>query len=150
MPNPNLSHAERVIEAVRLRSIRLIETSAKNSRLPRESEELSLFLKQSVEAPTTLEKGVFNIVVTIGALVSSSEKDELPPFETSASFEACYSIPEDQDFSPAELMAFARTNAVFNVWPFAREHIQSMTARMNLPPVVLPLFRLPKTTTATD
>jgi hypothetical protein len=41
-----------------------------------------------------------------------------------------------------ELQAFAETNALFNAWPFFREIIHATMARMNLPPIALPLFRL--------
>ena len=40
------------------------------------------------------------------------------------------------------LSAFANVNARFNAWPYFREIVQSSVARMGLPPVVLPVFRV--------
>jgi len=39
------------------------------------------------------------------------------------------------------LQAFADGNAMMNCWPYWRELVQSMVARMNLPPFVVPLLR---------
>jgi hypothetical protein len=57
-------------------------------------------------------------------------------------FELKYSIQGDQPPTQKELAAFAGTNAVFHAWPYWREFVQSMFLRMNLPPVLLPVFRL--------
>ena len=58
------------------------------------------------------------------------------------SFEVSYRLPEAFSASARELQEFAEVNGVFNVWPYCREFIQTTTARMGLPPVVLPLFRV--------
>jgi hypothetical protein len=38
---------------------------------------------------------------------------------------------------------FAATNGVFNAWPYWRQLVQSMTAAMGVPPIVVPAFRVP-------
>lgn len=40
-----------------------------------------------------------------------------------------------------DIEMFAAYNASVNVWPHVREFVQSMAARMMLPPLILPLFR---------
>jgi hypothetical protein len=42
------------------------------------------------------------------------------------------------------LAAFAKVNGIYNVWPYFRELVQSMGSRLGLPPVVLPVFRVPR------
>lgn len=39
--------------------------------------------------------------------------------------------------------AFAEINGIYNAFPYLREHVQSVTTRMGLPPVVLPVYRIP-------
>jgi hypothetical protein len=39
------------------------------------------------------------------------------------------------------LQFFADKNAVYNAWPFFREHVHSLTVKMDLPPFVAPLFK---------
>lgn len=43
--------------------------------------------------------------------------------------------------SGEDIEVFAAYNTSFHVWPYAREFVQSMAARMGLPPVLLPVFR---------
>ncbi len=63
--------------------------------------------------------------------------------QVDATLELVYSYPTDTTPlpSPEELQAFASTNALMNCWPYWRELVQSMVARMNLPPFVVPLLR---------
>lgn len=48
------------------------------------------------------------------------------------------------EFKPTDTAVrhFASQNAVFNAWPFFREHVCSTVAKMGLPPLIIPLFRL--------
>jgi len=45
-----------------------------------------------------------------------------------------------QEFSAEFLKVFAKRNVRLNTWPYFRELVQSMTQRMNIPPLVLPLL----------
>ncbi len=60
-----------------------------------------------------------------------------------------YRVPEDrQDLAGAldreAVGAFAHFNSAFNAWPYWREYVQSMTQRLGLPPVTIPILRVPK------
>ncbi|MFI6762456.1 hypothetical protein ACIBF5_25305 [Micromonospora sp. NPDC050417] len=44
---------------------------------------------------------------------------------------------------PSELESYARTTGTLSLYPYAREFVQSMTARMGFPPLTLAPFRLP-------
>lgn len=59
-----------------------------------------------------------------------------------ASFAIHYSIQSSGDLEDASVKAFALTNGIFNAWPYWREYVQSTAARMGLPPIVIPVFRL--------
>ncbi len=59
-----------------------------------------------------------------------------------ATFELRYALPDGLGPSTREVGAFSKTNAMLNSWPYWREFVQSVVARMNLPPLTLPLFRL--------
>lgn len=66
-----------------------------------------------------------------------------PLIEVEAEYCLLYKMPEGTPCSEEIARHFAGRNAVFNAWPFFREHAHSMVAKMGVPPVVLPLFRLP-------
>jgi hypothetical protein len=59
-----------------------------------------------------------------------------------ASFALHYSIQSSGDLEDESVKAFALTNGIFNAWPYWREYVQSTAARMGLPPIVIPVFRL--------
>jgi hypothetical protein len=63
-----------------------------------------------------------------------------------------WASPIPHKLSKTEKEAFGITNAVFNVWPYLREHVQSMMIKMDLTAFVLPpmtigdLSKMKKTT----
>tara|TARA_B100001989_G_C24212902_1_gene304026 strand:+ start:38 stop:505 length:468 start_codon:yes stop_codon:yes gene_type:complete len=52
-----------------------------------------------------------------------------------------YALDGDDAVAPETLQAFADHNAAFNVWPFFRESLHSITLRMGLPGYTLPLLK---------
>lgn len=61
--------------------------------------------------------------------------------EILADFRATYSASEELDKECLE--EFGNTNALYHVWPYWRELIQSTCARFGLPPMVLPMYQVP-------
>lgn len=56
---------------------------------------------------------------------------------------ALYALPEEQpDYSDEELEAFAETTGQFALYPFVRQQIHDLTARIGLPPLVLGVLRV--------
>jgi len=56
----------------------------------------------------------------------------------------CVVLHSRERFTKGFFTAFERTSLSFNMWPFVREFVNNMTARMNVPPLTLPLFKTPK------
>lgn len=74
------------------------------------------------------------------------EPDELAKHvkaEIAAEFVSEYKLV-NRDLSKAAIEEFGNYNTMLHVWPYWRELIQSMCARMRLAPIVLPMYRLPK------
>ena len=40
--------------------------------------------------------------------------------------------------------SFALVNGRYNAWPYIREHFQNITAKMGIPPLVVPVYRVPQ------
>jgi len=69
--------------------------------------------------------------------------DEPLAFHIEATFLARYRFAEQtKPPSQIELDAFSKGNAVLAVWPYLREFVQTITARMGFPTEPLPLLRL--------
>jgi hypothetical protein len=58
-------------------------------------------------------------------------------------FVATYSYVGEKP-SKNTIDSFAKTNALFNTWPYFREFVHTMTSRMDLPKLLVPLFKLPR------
>lgn len=100
--------------------------------------------------PRKLQSGATDLRVDVAftfvSLDSSSPAKRL--FILDCEFLAEYTLDDGATPSEEEIIAFAKANAIFNCWPYAREFLQNMTARMELPTPPLPYLRLktkPKT-----
>jgi hypothetical protein len=71
---------------------------------------------------------------------SSEQKASL--FSIKCSFELDYEIEDGYQPPSDAIDAFKNGNAIFNCWPYARECVQSLTGRMALFPLPLPLLRI--------
>lgn len=61
-----------------------------------------------------------------------------------ACFLAIYALePSDSGtITPEQTDAFGKVNGLFNIWPYWRELVQSITTRMALPPLTLPVLHV--------
>ncbi len=135
-----IKNIQHIISATQLKSVRLVELTAKSSiRSPREAGKIDVFVDTSVEQPILPQDEIFHVRASINTTIMSQDKTVVSILAT---FELSYLLPGDVKVTEGELNDFARINATFNVWPYWREFVQNTVTRMNLPPVVLPLFRL--------
>lgn len=63
--------------------------------------------------------------------------------EINAVFAALYEY-EEGEIAQRELRQFGDRNAPFHVWPYWREFLHSLTARIHLPGAVIPMRTLPR------
>jgi len=71
------------------------------------------------------------------------DRDEPVAFHIHATFLARYAFEErSMKASNSELEAFRKSHAVLAVWPYLREFVQTVAARMGFPAEPLPLLRL--------
>ena len=133
-----------LIAAVRIEDIRLVEANVKTSlRSPDEAGKVKLAIdKSAIVKEHAAGDGIFWVLAKIIAQVIPVESEKSPVVSIKAAFELRYSLPKELKVSHAQLNTFARINSVFNAWPYWREFVQSMVARMNLPTLTLPVFRL--------
>jgi hypothetical protein len=132
-----------LIAAVEIQGIRLVEISASTRiRSAEEVGPVTLSAKTSTVVRDRQKDGTFFILTIIEAQLTPKDEEENSVFTVRAGFELRYQLPSDFAASVSELATFARLNGVYNAWPYWRELIQNTLARMNLPPVTLPLLRM--------
>ena len=59
-----------------------------------------------------------------------------------AAYNLVYRLGDKQSLTSDDLVTFCEMNAVYNIWPFFRELVQNMANRMDIPSLMLPLFKI--------
>jgi len=133
-----LSLSAPVSKVVQVKSIRLLECSAKcdPARMPAPQQLSITHRSRASRTGTTLH-------VTIDVHVHTQGDSGDPTIDISSVFLLTYEIGESHQFEQINLDAFASLNGMFNLWPYVREFVQSMTVRMGLPALTLPVYRPP-------
>jgi hypothetical protein len=70
-------------------------------------------------------------------------EEDLPDVDIAVMFELTYSIEQAEGISDHDVEHFAAFNARFNAWPYWRELAQTVTNRMRIPTLLVPVLRLP-------
>jgi hypothetical protein len=134
-------------EKCEIQDVRLLSTSAIKAKAGSEFKEpFSVKPMISNVAPSRYQG---SLVVEVSFEYSAWDSSEPPErlFMVNCAFEVSYALQEDFDPSPEEISSFSRGTAVFNCWPYAREFLRDVTARMGHQTPALPLLRIvPKRT----
>jgi len=64
------------------------------------------------------------------------------PLLIRAKYQLTYVTKKVESFTPEQLGTFSQTSATSDAWPYWREFVQSMTTRIGLPALTVPLFSL--------
>ena len=139
----------RIVSVIEIESVRLCEAHCRSAVHPSETAD-AINVKTSCEAAVVKEPGEdgsLRIETTFAMEARSASDEEKLQAEIRGTFELSYKIPDDESFSSEELDAFGQVNAVFNAWPYWRELVQASLARMSMPPLTVPVFRLPRNRT---
>lgn len=134
-----------LVAVVELLGVHLLNTSASfHPDKLRDDDDASLELKNNrpeFRGEFHPEQAVLYAGVRFQLTVEQA--DDEPVVEVFAEYGLFYQLPEGFTCDDETVAHFAGQNGVFNAWPFFREHVCSTVAKMGLPPVVLPVFRLP-------
>ena len=69
---------------------------------------------------------------------SDIETASTPAFQVEMTWRLVYTLSEDRTFPSETIQRFVDRNAVLNLWPYIREYVSAVSARMNLPVLYLP------------
>ena len=126
-----------MLTALDLKSIRLINSSTtRNPDLEIGASAINVE-KTTESAIKEDNKKLFRFIehIELKAVLKDSEQEI---FTLSGSFLLNYQSPIEVDSILLEM--FASRNLSIHSWPYLREFVQSMSTRMGLPPVLLPLL----------
>lgn len=135
-----LSKAEygKFIEGLELRELRLVSLNveARNVMIKPADTQLNV----SDEASYKLIDGGFEVFHHYSLLAVDAQQ----PSEIHGRIEAKFGLrfTSTQPISQSYFEIFRGVNLPVNTWPYWRELVQEMVARMGWPPITLPLFKL--------
>jgi hypothetical protein len=148
--NEEVQKARRLISSVRLSEVRLIELRAKTAvSVDQITDGMIPWFRHWATVPAGIANGAFKARAFLELAVGEREATEQAvagksPVSLRIEYELTYQVPADLVVKRVELNAFAKVNGVFNAWPYFREIVQSTMQRMDLPPVILPVYRVPQ------
>jgi hypothetical protein len=139
--------AGRVAAAVELRNVFLLEARAalapqfveEGCQLPKKGWSIQVGHRGKF---TIHQKKTLRTTLQFDFKASEAKSKGKPLLIIAATFIAEYEMAEGFNPPTEDLNAFVHANAVFNCWPYWREYVHSTAARMNLPPLTLPFFRV--------
>jgi hypothetical protein len=85
-----------------------------------------------------------NYVVEVSLEYTGWDSSEPPErvFKVDCTFEVCYRVRDGYSPTEEERSSFSKGTAVFNCWPYAREFLRDITARLGHQTPALPLLRI--------
>lgn len=128
--------ANRVAQGVELLDIQLIDISA---RLQPFDDWMPGDIKLGIDTKTRVRDDKSGILVLVTVDLQSNDTDGTAALHIQATFKVLYKCEPTADLTEAHFNAFGELNGLVNAWPFLRELIQSITSRMGLPPLTLPV-----------
>jgi hypothetical protein len=101
--------------------------------------QLSVSTSESAEVEGRRLRALITLRLT-GSVGPGARKSKV--LRSRCKFVTEYSLPSGVKPTAAELQAFAKTNALLNIWPYWREYVQSMAVRAGLPRLMAPLLQV--------
>ncbi len=86
------------------------------------------------------------LIIEVGFRLTGKRKTESGKEKTVLCIESAFEITYQlrPEFAPTaeQIAAFKDGNAIFNCWPYCREHVQESLIRMGFPALALPFLRV--------
>lgn len=138
-PQESPKHLAQVAD---LQSVTLVSSSFELSR-DQVGQDGNVSIDVSVN--TRFEKNKFKkfpsaLIGDFTAKVRAATKKDEPVFDLMVKYRVAYGLKKDIHWSEEEVQLFATKNLIIHAWPYARESIDMVSRKANLPPVLLPLM----------
>ncbi|MFP4087692.1 MAG: hypothetical protein ACLFUL_12965 [Desulfobacteraceae bacterium] len=132
----DLKIAEEVSKNLRIRDIHLAESNCWRD-LSFKPKQAHVDINIEIKSLNSTNKGVLPFSCRFRLIGMDTDKDK-ESFNLNITFIAVYNKEDNYKPTKKQKDAFGLTNAIFNVWPYVREHVQSTMIKMNLTAFVLP------------
>lgn len=139
----NLDRAAIVSRKVRFESVNLRRAQVETD-LPPSQATLGMAYRHGYKAAyQTLEDEPDLVLVDATFRFDGGDEDHPAAVVLDATFRLTYELPDAASFPADALEHFAELNGIYNAWPYWRELVQTVTGRVGIDSVLLPVFRPP-------
>jgi preprotein translocase subunit SecB len=130
-----------VSDRVELKDVRLI--SSKCSQTPEATVGKKTYnINYSAKVHTDKKNGYIIVIPEFHFEAFGESKTKEPVIAIDASFVLTYRINNFQGLTQKGFEQFANLNGIYNAWPYWREFVQNIIARMGLSPLSIQVFRI--------
>jgi len=134
-----------VSERVQLKDVRLV--SSKCDQSPEAvSGKKTYEINHSTEVQVDRKSGYIVVIAKFHFEAFVDSNSTQPVIIIDASFLLSYKIEYFEGLAQEGFQQFANLNGIYNAWPYWREFVQNTIARMGLPSLAIPVFRIVETT----
>jgi preprotein translocase subunit SecB len=130
-----------VSDRVQLKDVRLI--SCKCDQIPEATlGKKSYNIGYSTEVQVDKKNGYIIVTAKFHFEAFTESKTQKPVILINASLLLSYKIENFEGLTQKGFEQFANLNGIYNAWPYWREFVQNTVARMGLPSLSIPVFRI--------
>ena len=139
---PEVELATRVSARVEIVDVFVVETVARRGPARGALPE-NLELNVNVDIAMDEEKLLIQVFPRFTLVARYDDEDSNEFLRIEARFALVYKVPSLTGLKKENIEAFGQVNGLYNAWPYWREYVHSMTARMGLPSLKMPVYRVP-------
>ncbi len=145
LPDEVVESYNKVVENVSLVDIRLTRTSAEShpERLREGDDSVQIEIGTPQYRVTITSTSIHAGARFRVDVISRVERDAGAIVSIEADYLVTYALDHAGDYIEQAVRLFAEKNGVFNSWPFFRDLAHSLATKMGMPPIVVPLLKLP-------
>lgn len=130
-----------VSDRVQLKDVRLLEFGC-NQKQGASQGKKAYNMDHSTEVAVDKESGHVLVIAKFHFEAFAQSKPQKNVLKANATFALTYSIEKFKGLTQKGFKQFADLNGIYNAWPYWREFMQNTIARLGLPPLVIPVFRI--------
>jgi preprotein translocase subunit SecB len=125
-------------QRLKLRDLSLLKSACARGtdvrRVPELKQTVSVEITPKLDEPTGL-------VLRVDFALTGKTPEGQEGLNIAATFGILYGVDSIDDFAPETVATFMPSVGLGHAWPYWREFVQSMTTRMGLPPLRIPLLK---------
>jgi len=138
---PDVNAGLLVSDRVQLKDVRLIEFGC-NQKQGASRAKKAYNMDYSTEVAVDKESGHVLVIAKFHFEAFAEGEPQKNVLKANATFALTYTIGNFKGLTQKGFNQFADLNGIYNAWPYWREFMQNTIARLGLPPLVIPVFRI--------